>query len=77
MSVVDDGLTRSLFGSGKERAAHNAVSTGSESLHDVARIAESAVGNDRNSCLGSHFGNIEDGCKLRNADSSHDTCGAN
>src|SRR5574344_2579259 len=49
-SVEDDGLTRALLCTGNKRTDHHRTTTGSQCLDDVARIAQSTVGNQWNTC---------------------------
>ena len=76
-TVEYDGFAGAFLASGHERTDHHAVSACGQSFHHIARIAESAVGNE------GHTGAFESAChvvdcgELRHADAGHHACGAN
>ena len=45
-TVVDDGVTRALLCTGYERADHYTATTGSQSLDDITRVTEAAIGDE-------------------------------
>ena len=74
---VDDGLARALFGSSKHGANHDGVSTPRQGFHDVAGVANAAVGNDRHACAFEGRTDLHHRTQLGNTHTGDDTRGAN
>ena len=68
---VDDRVAGALGQAGEEAADHHAVGPGGEGLGDVARVADAAVGDDRDAA-GGRLGRLVDGGDLGHADPRDD-----
>ena len=75
-SFVNDGLAGALFGSCKHGANHDGVSTAGQGLHDVASVADSAVGNHGHARAFEGRADFHHGTQLGNAHTGDDTRGA-
>src|SRR6266478_5860520 len=69
--LVEDGLAGTFLGTGEQRSDHHRRSACRQGFCDIAREANSAIGNDRYVALHSHAGAIENRGNLRDADSRH------
>ena len=75
-AIVDDCLARRLLNAREHGAHHHGVAAGCEGLHDVAGIAEAAVGDHGDAEAVGDTGGVEDGGKLGHSDAGHDAGGA-
>ena len=75
-SVEDDGLSGRLLHSGEERAGHDGVGTGGQSLDNVTRIAYTSVCDDGDTGALQSLGGHHDCRKLGHAHTGNDTGGA-
>ena len=62
-----------FFRTGKHTAEHDAICTCCQSFGNIAGEADTAVGNQGNSCTFQGFGNIVNRSQLRHAHACHDT----
>ena len=75
-SSEDDGLSGRLLHTGEERAGHDGVGTGGQGLDDIARVADTAVGDDGDTGALQGLGGHHDCGKLGHAHTCNDTGGA-
>ena len=76
-AVENDGVARTFLRSSNQRTNHHARTASGQSLDNVARIAQSAVGNQGNSRIFQSTVNVIDRAQLRHAHASHDARRAN
>src|SRR5690606_38900863 len=75
-ALVEDDLARALVGAGKEAADHHRAAADGNRLGDVARVADAAVGDDRDAALARHLRALGHGRDHRDADAGDDPRGA-
>src|SRR5690349_6338712 len=65
-------LARGLRGAGKKRAEHHPMGAGGDRLCDVARVADAAIGDERDAAAVEGLGDVLDGRDLRYANAGDD-----
>ena len=75
-TVIYNGVARTFLRSGHQRAHHHARPSGGQRLHDVARIAQSAVGNERHAGALQRTIHVVNGAQLGHANAGHHAGGA-
>ena len=70
-SLVQLDFPGRLLGSGEQRSEHDHIRAGAQRLRDVARIADAAVGDQRNARFRQGLRHVHDRRYLRHADPGH------
>src|SRR6185369_13904940 len=73
-ALVQDALARALFGASKNAANHHGVRAGCQSLDDIARKFDTAIGDDVDAILLGHPCTLRDCRQLRHTDASDHAC---
>ena len=76
-AFVNDGFARALFRTSEHRTDHHGICASGEAFDDVAREADAAVRNDRNSRAAERLRHLHHGTELGNADARDYTSRAN
>ena len=71
-ALEQDDLARRFLGAGERAAHHHRVGAGGDRLGDVARVADAAVGDQRNAAAGERLRDGVDRHHLRHADAGDD-----
>ena len=71
-AIEDDGVARRFFNTGKHATQHDRISTCSQRLDDVARVTDTAISNQWNTCSLQSLSHIIDCRQLWNTDTSND-----
>ena len=74
--VVDNRLPGRFVRTGEHRPAHHAVAACRQRFHHIARVAQTAVGDDRHARALDSLRGLEDSRQLRHAHTRNDTRGA-